>query len=122
MPGVTCDTCAELRERIAYLESELRIQADDTEFARVKSAFGLQPMGVRILLALWKARGGVVSVWRLEELIRGMDGDCSENLIRVHICRMRSGIGRDAVENVWGRGYRLSGEAINRVDAVLDKR
>lgn len=119
---MTCDTCAELRERIAYLESELRIQADDTEFARVKSAFGLQPMGVRILLALWKARGGVVSVWRLEEMIRGMDGDCSENLIRVHISRLRSGIGRDAVENVWGRGYRLTGEAINRVDAVLDKR
>lgn len=116
---MTCETCAELRERIAYLESELRIQADDTEFARVKSAFRLEPMSTRIVLALWKARGDVVSRWRLEELIRG-DNDCSEGLLKVHVSRVRKRMGADAVENVWGRGYRLSDEAIGRVAGAIN--
>ncbi len=117
---MTCDTCAELRERIAYLESELRIQADDTEFARVKSAFRLEPMSTRIVLALWKVRGDVISRWRLEELIRGDGEDCSEGLLKVHISRVRKRMGGDPVENVWGRGYRLTGEALGRVDAAVN--
>lgn len=116
---MTCPHCAELRERIAYLESELNIQADDTEFARVKSAFRLEPMGTRIVLALWKARGDVVSRWRLEELIRG-DNDCSEGLLKVHVSRVRKRMGAEAVLTVWGRGYQLSDEAMGRVDAAVN--
>lgn len=114
-----CPHCAELRERIAYLESELNIQADDTEFARVKSAFRLEPMGTRIVLALWKARGDVVSRWRLEELIRG-DNDCSEGLLKVHVSRVRKRMGAEAVLTVWGRGYQLSDKAMGRVEAAVN--
>lgn len=117
---MTCETCADLRERIAYLESELGVQASDTEFARVKAAFGLQPMSTRIVLALWKVRGDVIGRWRLEELIRGDGEDCSEGLLKVHISRVRKRLGKDAVDNVWGRGYRLSDEALGRVDAAVN--
>jgi len=104
-----CPHCAELEEQIAYLKSELALSMSEDKLARLRKALGLTPSEVRILLALYQARGRFCSVYMLDEAAPAtISGDRNVKHIDVRICRIRKRIGKAAIENEWGRGYRLN--------------
>ncbi|SDE51381.1 uroporphyrinogen-III synthase [Auraticoccus monumenti] len=71
----------------------------------------VSPSGLEVLRALADARGGVVS---REELLRVLPGDSSDpHTAEVAVARLREAVGRDLVQTVVRRGYRLAvGETV----------
>ena len=127
---MTCPHCAEKDERIAWLESELGLQRSANEMGMMREAFPVRPMGASctglafsVILALYHAKGTTLSVYQLMERIppkSNHEDDRIPHGVAVWVYRARQILGdRDAIENVWGRGYRLSEEAMARVRAVL---
>ena len=126
-----CPHCADLRERVAWLESELSIQHDAGDMLKLKTAFGMTPQCARIVLALHAAKGAPVSRQRIEELTeefaygnRGkgsLDGETSNNLVSVAAHRVRGYLGHDTVLCLRGRGYALSDVGLAMVGEVLGK-
>jgi len=95
----------ELRRQLAY---EINLQIAD----RIRLAFGLTKQQGAILEALRGANGRAVSIETLEAFMeptggRDPHGDI-DNLVKVQIHRIRRAVGKEVIENVWGRGYRLS--------------
>jgi DNA-binding response OmpR family regulator len=128
-----CDRCEELEERVAWLESELGMQRDAQQFQKLHdamaAAFGSkrnrkemrcgQP--VELLLALYRAKGSVVSVYQLLERIPSPnDKDRDAKIVSVWVYFARALLGKDIIDNVWGRGYRLSDTGMQRVKEILD--
>jgi two-component system OmpR family response regulator len=64
-----------------------------------------------VLEALALRTGRVVTKRDLEALVLGFDGDLSSNAIEVHVCRLRSKLGRRVIETVRGIGYRMAAAA-----------
>lgn len=127
-----CDRCAELEERVAWLESELGLQNDMTMAERLRRHFidscgtgwrGQQRSGgVRVILALFAAKGRAMSRDQLLEAIppfRGGDDERQPKIVDVWVCWARKAIGRDAISSVWGRGYQLTKAGVERVAAIV---
>lgn len=121
-----CPHCADLADRIAWLESELGIQ-DQADLERRVSAllghcprFG-RPQIAQVIVALYAAKGKVKSKWQLLEAIPSPRGneDRDPKLLDVLVCRARHSFGRDTIETVWGRGYRLTPVGLARIAALL---
>jgi DNA-binding response OmpR family regulator len=113
-----CAHCEDLAERVAYLESELALREDADELRKLRVAFGVRPSAARLIRALFNAKGRPVTRWQLLEQIPGNE-DRNLKIIDVYVCHLRKVFGREGIENIWGQGYRLSGEAALRVGAIL---
>lgn len=130
---MTCARCEELEERVAWLESELGIQRDATDYARLRIAMKRaspagaggwsRRSGVLLVMALLQANGRVMSRLQLLEAIppadRG-DDDRSPKIIDVWVCCARRAFGADLIDTVMGRGYRLSEVGSERIRAILN--
>jgi DNA-binding response OmpR family regulator len=126
-----CPRCDELRERVAWLESELGLQRDQTDveaLRRVILRFRYRSGGIgsahcaRMLLALYRAGGRAMSRYQLMEAAPpsgGGEDDRNANLVGVMMCLARRALGYGAIENVWGSGYRLTPTGIARVAEIL---
>lgn len=112
-----CPRCEELKEEIAYLKGELGESLDDTARARLKTALRITPKAVLVLDALYGAGGRVVPTYELEDLFDTQSPD--SHATAVYITKLRNVLGKGAILNDWGRGYRLSAEAVERVSAIL---
>lgn len=120
-----CDRCEELEEEVAYLRSELGLNQDATDYQRLrvfmrgKSVNARQ--AARLILALYQAKGRAMSRLQLLDALPSPSDkeDRNPNLIGVMVCHARAGLGREAVENVWGHGYRLSDEGVAKVRSIL---
>lgn len=122
---MTCDRCAELLEEIVYLRSELGLSSGATELGLVREALrDVGAGGARIaaaaglICALYGAKGRVL----LLELVppTRIDNDRDVGIVKVWVCYARKGLGESAIENVWGRGYRLTLAGLERVRAILE--
>jgi two-component system OmpR family response regulator len=60
-----------------------------------------------LLDALASRAGRIVSKTDLEALVTGLDSEVNSNAIEVHIFKLRRKLGRNIVETVRGRGYRM---------------
>lgn len=60
-----------------------------------------------LLEALALRAGQFVSKAELDRLLKGDDGEVASNALEVHVHNLRRKLGRDAIETVRGRGYRL---------------
>ena len=116
-----CPHCDDLRERIAWLESELGLRVDPGKAETVRRALKVTPQAASILLALFQAGGQMVSRAMLDDAMPAVrrDPDFSTNVVDVMVCKARKRLGRDAIENVWGRGYRMTPDGLARVGAIL---
>ena len=125
-----CPHCAEKDERIAWLEGELGLQRSSGEIDALYRAFPMAPgkhsctgRAFDTILVLYHAKGRVVSRLQIMDAIppkNGGDDERTAQSVSVWVLRARKMLGRDAIHSVWGRGYRLSDEAMIRVQAVLD--
>lgn len=127
-----CQRCEELEERVAWLESELGLQRDADVEARMLAAFPHQAGvpyhpsrrgALRALLALYQAKGRPVTHLQILEAVppaNGGDDERTSNLVATWVCVARRIVGRDAIESVWGKGYRLTPTGLARVSAALE--
>lgn len=60
-----------------------------------------------LLEALALRAGQFVSKFDLDRLLKGDDGEVASNALEVHVHNLRRKLGRQAIETVRGRGYRL---------------
>jgi DNA-binding response OmpR family regulator len=120
-----CERCAELEERVAWLESELGIRDDAELGEHLRQRMGLTPAEGHMLMRLYLAHGKIVTTAQLEDAIPPFDPTAprDSNVVRVYVSRLRRklGIGRGAIKSAWGRGYSLSAEAACIVGSVLDR-
>ena len=117
-----CPRCAELEERIAFLESELGLTKDATLLAEIRTRFGLTAGEATLLQVLYQSPAGrVARNWTLLEQLPPKEGgpDRGLKIVDVYICKLRKSIGKDAIETVWGEGYRLTPDARLKLSALL---
>lgn len=105
-----CARCDVLEEEIAYLRSELGLQTELTMKRGLSRSLGLSPGELSLALALYRAKGRVVTSSFLEEILpdpRGNAGERTLKLVQVYVCRLRRTLGFDAIDTIWGQGYQL---------------
>lgn len=123
---MSCAACETLREENRQLRRELGLFAEARRVAALTRAFGLSPIGARIVLALHRAAGRSVSRTFLEDHFTGLEAsgreiDDPSAAIKVQVSRIRHAIGPGAILTVWGVGYRLSAEGLAKVEAALSE-
>lgn len=119
-------TLEQALERIAELEGEnlwlrerLRERFDAN--AIIGPKLGLTPGQGCILILLYEAKGRIVSRWFLDDnmpLLKNKERQ-GDRAVEVQIHHLRKKLGRGAIENVWGRGFRLSEEGRRLVGEAL---
>lgn len=125
----SCQRCAHLEERVAWLESELGIQRDAAKrealrretVARSPHKFG-RGGAADVVLALYEARGRVMSFGQILEAVpprRGGSDERRADLVKVFVCVARKTIGKDAIDTIWGVGYRLTPAGMRRVAQIV---
>lgn len=118
-----CPNCANLTERIVWLEDELGWRKDHGRLLALKQAFGLTPKESAILSILYSANGLPVPRHRLETATMAPDDEDDRiyvhRLVSVYIVRMRKKLGFEAIDTLRSRGYALSPEGLAKVNGVL---
>lgn len=113
----SCPRCAALSEKVAKLERELAVRQRDGEIGALMSAFDIGATNARLLYALYRGGGRVVSHQTLRSLIAG---DSHSNAVKVHVFRLKAALGEDAIEPYRGIGYGLTMHGMSRCLAALE--
>jgi DNA-binding response OmpR family regulator len=121
---MTCAHCEQLEEQVAWLKSELGIQMDSTRHAKITKGLRLQGQTAAMVLVLYQARGRVVSQVAMNDAVPSplVGEDRGPKFVDVQICRARKVLGKGAIENIFGKGYRLSPSGMNTVATALGER
>lgn len=122
-----CARCEELEEEVAYYKSELgsNIAADDVEAIRLAMRSGghfARVCAAKLVLVLYRARGRTVTKWQCLEAIppkAGGEDERDAKLVDVWVWQARHCLGAELIENVWGRGYRISAIGADLVGRLL---
>lgn len=82
---------------------------------------GFTPQESRLLRILHRHNGHPKTAGALCDILYADDpGDArGDKIIDVFLTKIRRKIGRDAIVNVWGHGWRLSDEGYARVSAII---
>ncbi len=67
----------------------------------------LTPLEWRVARRLAEEAGRAVTRAEIARLIGGEGGDASDNAVAVHLYNLRRKLGRDTIETIRGRGFRL---------------
>jgi hypothetical protein len=141
---VTCGRCvaleqraASLAEEVAYLRSELGLSVQSEVIGRLRGLIaanmaklyrqtGIQGGGAvgpaRLVAALYAAHGRPLTKRQLMDAVpprSGGDDERDEQIVNVCVCRARDALGAALIENIWGRGYRLSEWGMARVRDII---
>ena len=125
---MNCPHCAEKDERIAWLESELGLQKDGDAYANLRNVLmtartptSRHTGSAGCVMALYHAKGRTMTRLQILEACPSPSGieDRVEKVVDVWICFARKSLGREAIESVWGRGYRLTPMGVERVGAII---
>ncbi|MGF3028103.1 winged helix-turn-helix domain-containing protein [Methylobacterium aquaticum] len=110
--GVSAHVVRDMRSRIDLLEEQVRQYREAAESTVPYPAeWGLTPKEARLIGALVRARGNVMSVPRLMVVLYGLEPDVEPKIVDVFVCKIRrkfrdAGIGV-TVRTVRGEGYRI---------------
>lgn len=124
-----CDRCAELAERIAWLESELGVQRDGDGLQNLRVYMLAQPVpraykvkSANFVMALFQAKGRLLTRDQMMIAVPPASGGEDERwpkIVDVWACHARRCLGREMIENVWGKGYRLSPAGMALVASIV---
>jgi len=105
-----CPRCAELEDEVRFLKRELGLDVEKNKVGRLQTMLAITPHQARILYVLYAARGRIVTADALDEMIPAEGGETRDSLevFKVQICKMRRAVGSNAIQNVWGKGYRIT--------------
>ena len=123
---MTCPTCEALRRRVAQLECQIALVDDEELVAQLRDRFGLRNQAARIALALYRAKGRVVSRNMLFAAIPptapGPRDLRDPHMLNVLIAYIRKALGPNSVLNIHGRGYLMSQSGLRRLDELLQQK
>jgi DNA-binding response OmpR family regulator len=112
-----------LRGEVAELKAAYEGDTDERVEAVFRSHFGFTRAEAWLLALLYRANGRTVSAELIVSEIPGFGGRVRDDrdpvAVKVRICRLRKVLGRSAIENDYGRGYRLSTEVRARCSTLL---
>lgn len=122
-----CARCDDLEEQVAYLTSELGLQVRTDAIARLRLALrAATPVHhgalscAQMLAALYAADGRPLSRYQILEAVPSpSDRDRDAKIVDVWVCAARKALGRELIANVWGQGYQLSPEGMERVAYIV---
>lgn len=121
-----CQRCDDLEEQVAYLKSELGLQERADAIEKIRRLMGSAATSngrasvSRMILALYAAHGRPMNKYQIMDAVPSpTDKDRDAKIVDVWVCLARKRLGRDAVLNVWGNGYQLSPEAMERIALLL---
>lgn len=98
-----------LEEEVAFLKSELGIVKDKTAETAFATRWGLTGKEAKILSHLYQKKGGLASRdGVMLAVYQGSPDEPEQKIVDVFMCKIRRKIGRDIVETIWGRGWRLT--------------
>lgn len=118
VPGLTAALAEVTEERDHYMR-ELGISRDHEAEGRVQSRLGLTTKEAALLMILHRRAGRVVTKEGLmEAMYNGMD-EPEVKIIDVFVCKLRRKIGMDAVDTIWGRGYRITEAGVALVEQAM---
>jgi len=91
----------------------IQLDLERREVNNAEGTLSLTPVEFEILALLARRKGSAVTREALVDAALDPAQDGSRRTLDVHISRLRSKLGKDAIqlETVWGIGYRLSGGA-----------
>lgn len=105
---------ATLRDRVAWLERELGLATDLAGRDRVRRALGASPAESHILCVLAEAYPRPVQMWALIDGLPGFGKNRCDEILKVHVCRLRRKFGKDAI-TTQSRAYAASEALCARV-------
>jgi DNA-binding response OmpR family regulator len=110
----------DLEDELSYAKAELSLSAERDRVARLQMTFAISPAQGRVLLRLYKARGSVVSHEAVIHCASPDPEEVGSNLGKAQVCYLRRKFGRELITSVWGVGYALTPEGLEKVQAILD--
>jgi DNA-binding response OmpR family regulator len=113
-----CARCQELEEEVAWLKGELGLRLDADKIAVLSNAFGFSPNQTKMALTLLASNGRPVTRIQLDEAMPGAP-ERSYSYVSVYVSHIRQALGFDAIETVWGQGYRLTPAGAEKIRAAL---
>lgn len=126
---MTCPHCEELEERVAWLESELGLRRSAERINRLKRLIPTyrqsgRGLAAHLIEALYAANGKMLTKWQIMEALPSPTRNEERllKLVDVVVCNARHGLGKDAIETVWGHGYRMTPKGLDAVRAILEPR
>lgn len=119
-----CSHCEELAERVAWLEGELGAQLSGGQVNDIRRALNIRPQTAQMILALYRAKGRMMSNLQLWETIPQVknphaDDDRNFKAVDVQICNARRALGPGMIDTLWGRGRALTPAGMARVRSCL---
>lgn len=87
----------------------------------LQDRFNLDPQQAKVLLALFADTGRAMRVDVIHAAVSNIPHRYRSGIVPVRISQIRSLVGRDIIETVWGRGYRLSGKGRVLVGQALER-
>jgi DNA-binding response OmpR family regulator len=111
----------ELEAEVEYLKRELGLILDGDQVLRLREVLRLSPTQAQTVLALYLAKGRVLSLAQLDERVPAPTAgdDREESYFRVVTRKIRIILGPGIIETVWGLGYRITGRGELLVAAAL---
>lgn len=100
----------QLTDEVSFLRRELGLVRDQDRIASIKARHRFTGREVAICdVLLAKAPDVAIAKEALFGAAWGADADEIEiKIVDVYICKIRAKIGKDAIETIWGTGYRLT--------------
>jgi len=119
-----CRERDELRGEVAYLRASTMLTPEQAAYVAIKQRYPrMERATICVVWRLYTARSGALSYDALYEALPGRGGDGSDALLKivgVYVSQARASFGREAIENVWGFGYRLTRKGAAAIDAALE--
>lgn len=113
-----CPHCEDLEHELAYYRSEVEIVDDMDATRKLKERLGVQgDTEARILLHLSRCRHNTATKLQLHDLLNSEE--TGSKAVDVFICRLRKKLTFEAIETLWGAGYRLTPLGLEQVRAAL---
>jgi DNA-binding response OmpR family regulator len=109
-------------ENCDYLEREIGLQILATEVDDVHRGMRVSIGQARLLIALFRAKRRVVSIFTLQEAMPPRNGNSEERhkIVQVQISFIRTKLGKDFILTSEGQGYRLSERGYEMMSLYLD--
>lgn len=121
---MTCPHCAILQAKIRQLEAASRKERGVRIIAELATRFNINEQPARVLAALYRAGGRVLSRDYLQDVVlpRGAAEACNSKHLDVVVCKIRRAAGFDAIQTHPGLGYSIT--ALGRLvcDEALESR
>ena len=111
---------ADLEAEVHYLRGELGLVHDQGKVWRLQSVHGITGAEARTLLALYRAKGRVMTVRQILDAV-SPDGssDVNSNNVAVWLSRVRKRVGDGWTASHWGRGYSMTTAGLAAVREAL---